>query len=135
MLYKLNVLLQKWKDPNLAWNKTQFPNVPSIRLPADQVWRPDILLYNSAHINIDGTYPTHVVIKDDGSCLWVPPGIFLSTCRINIKWFPFDDQLCELKFGSWTHDGGLLDLRLDTQEADQTTLVPNGEWIVVGWCS
>jgi len=32
---------------------------------------------------------------------WVPPGLFLSTCKIDITWFPFDDQLCEMKFGSW----------------------------------
>jgi len=35
----------------------------------------------------------------------VPPGIFKSTCKIDITWFPFDDQHCEMKFGSWTYDG------------------------------
>lgn len=32
-------------------------------------------------------------------------GIFKSTCKIDITWFPFDDQRCEMKFGSWTYDG------------------------------
>lgn len=35
----------------------------------------------------------------------MPPGIFKSTCKIDITWFPFDDQRCEMKFGSWTYDG------------------------------
>ena len=28
-----------------------------------------------------------------------------STCLIDITWFPFDDQNCEMKFGSWTYNG------------------------------
>lgn len=35
----------------------------------------------------------------------MPPGIFKSTCKIDITWFPFDDQHCDMKFGSWTYDG------------------------------
>uniref|UniRef100_A0A1A9ZEG9 Neurotransmitter-gated ion-channel ligand-binding domain-containing protein n=1 Tax=Glossina pallidipes TaxID=7398 RepID=A0A1A9ZEG9_GLOPL len=53
----------------------------------------------------DGTYATNVVVRNNGSCLYVPPGIFKSTCKIDITWFPFDDQRCEMKFGSWTYDG------------------------------
>ena len=30
---------------------------------------------------------------------------FKSTCKIDITWFPFDDQQCDLKFGSWTYSG------------------------------
>ena len=32
-------------------------------------------------------------------------GIFKSSCPIDITWFPFDDQNCEMKFGSWTYNG------------------------------
>ena len=28
-----------------------------------------------------------------------------STCKIDITWFPFDEQSCAMKFGSWTYDG------------------------------
>lgn len=62
------------------------------------------LIY-SADEGFDGTYPTNVVVKNNGSCLYVPPGIFKSTCKIDITWFPFDDQHCTMKFGSWTYDG------------------------------
>lgn len=61
--------------------------------------------FGSADEGFDGTYPTNVVVRNNGSCLYVPPGIFKSTCKIDITWFPFDDQRCEMKFGSWTYDG------------------------------
>ena len=59
----------------------------------------------SADEKFDGTYQTNVVVSNEGGCLYVPPGIFKSTCQIDITWFPFDEQLCDLKFGSWTYSG------------------------------
>ena len=59
----------------------------------------------SASEAFDGTYPTNVVVTSSGSCTYIPPGIFMSTCKIDITWFPFDDQNCEMKFGSWTYNG------------------------------
>ena len=60
----------------------------------------------SADEAFDGSYPTNVVLTSEGGCTYIPPGIFKSTCKIDITWFPFDDQDCEMKFGSWTYDGG-----------------------------
>ena len=45
------------------------------------------------------------MVTDEGRCTYIPPGIFKSTCQIDITWFPFDDQNCDMKFGSWTYDG------------------------------
>ena len=59
----------------------------------------------SADEKFDGTYQTKMVVSNEGGCLYVPPGIFKSTCKIDITWFPFDDQLFDLKFGSWTYSG------------------------------
>lgn len=57
-------------------------------------------------------------------------GILKSTCYIDVRWFPFDIQKCDLKFGSWTHNGWLLDLQM--MEVDVSTYIPNGEWDLVG---
>lgn len=57
-------------------------------------------------------------------------GIFKSTCYIDVRWFPFDVQRCDLKFGSWTYGGWTLDLQMI--EADITGYIANGEWDLVG---
>ena len=44
-------------------------------------------------------------------------GIFKSTCQIDITWFPFDDQDCEMKFGSWTYNG----LKVGHRQIDRWT--------------
>ena len=42
----------------------------------------------------------------------IPPGIFQSTCKVDMTWFPFDEQECELKFGTWTNHEGLVNLTM-----------------------
>jgi len=50
------------------------------------------------------------VVSYKGDVLWLPAAIFRSTCAVNILYFPFDIQICKLKFGSWTYDGWKLDI-------------------------
>ncbi|XP_058801634.1 acetylcholine receptor subunit alpha-type acr-16-like isoform X2 [Phymastichus coffea] len=123
----------EWNDVNMVWDPSKYGNVRDLRIPPHRLWKPDVLMYNSADEGFDGTYPTNVVVKENGTCLYVPPGIFKSTCKIDITWFPFDDQRCEMKFGSWTYDGFQLDLQLqDEAGGDVSSFITNGEWDLLG---
>uniref|UniRef100_A0A8C5H0N9 Neuronal acetylcholine receptor subunit alpha-7 n=1 Tax=Gouania willdenowi TaxID=441366 RepID=A0A8C5H0N9_GOUWI len=119
-----------WTDIYLSWNPENYPGVQNLRFPSDQVWTPDILLYNSADERFDATFHTNVLVNASGYCQYIPPGILKSTCYIDVRWFPFDVQKCDLKFGSWTHNGWLLDLQM--LDVDTSTYIPNGEWDLVG---
>ncbi|KAI9522981.1 Neuronal acetylcholine receptor subunit alpha-7, partial [Dissostichus eleginoides] len=35
-----------WTDIYLSWNPDNYPGVQNLRFPSNQVWVPDILLYN-----------------------------------------------------------------------------------------
>ncbi|CAO1386146.1 unnamed protein product [Diamesa hyperborea] len=123
----------EWNDMNLRWNSSEYGGVKDLRIPPHRLWKPDVLMYNSADEGFDGTFPTNVVVRNNGSCLYVPPGIFKSTCKIDITWFPFDDQRCEMKFGSWTYDGFQLDVQLqDEAGGDISSFITNGEWDLLG---
>ena len=45
------------------------------------------------------------LVQSDGKVFWPPPTKFRSTCQVDVAYFPFDDQKCLLKLGSWLHDG------------------------------
>ena len=51
------------------------------------------------------TMMTKATLSSDGVVRWEPPSIFKSQCEINVEFFPFDEQNCHMKFGSWTYDG------------------------------
>ncbi|XP_026220480.1 neuronal acetylcholine receptor subunit alpha-7 isoform X1 [Anabas testudineus] len=125
-----NIWLQLyWTDFYLQWNMSDYPGVTNVRFPDNQVWRPDILLYNSADERFDASFHTNILVNSTGYCQYLPPGIFKSTCYIDVRWFPFDVQHCDLKFGSWTYGGWSLDLQMI--EADVTGYIANGEWDLV----
>ncbi|CAL8352323.1 unnamed protein product [Merluccius merluccius] len=125
-----NIWLQLyWIDHYLQWNTSDYPGVTNVRFPDSLVWKPDILLYNSADERFDATFHTNVLVNSSGWCSYIPPGIFKSTCYIDVRWFPFDVQRCDLKFGSWTYGGWSLDLQM--MDADTTGYIANGEWDLV----
>uniref|UniRef100_A0A914W742 Neurotransmitter-gated ion-channel ligand-binding domain-containing protein n=1 Tax=Plectus sambesii TaxID=2011161 RepID=A0A914W742_9BILA len=107
-----------WHDYKLVWKPEEYGNITDVRFPgtSGQIWRPDILLYNSADPNFDSTYPSNFVVYSNGEVTWIPPGILKSSCKIDITWFPFDDQNCYLKFGSWTYNGFAIDLQIDADD-------------------
>ncbi|UXI16395.1 hypothetical protein NH340_JMT02338 [Sarcoptes scabiei] len=121
----------QWTDVNLRWNPEDYGGIETLRISTDRIWIPDVLMYNSADERFDSTFRTNVVVNYTGGCLYVPPGIFKSTCQIDITWFPFDDQRCELKFGSWSHNGLLVDLIQENSSADVSPYLANGEWVLV----
>ncbi|XP_055013416.1 cholinergic receptor, nicotinic, alpha 11 [Boleophthalmus pectinirostris] len=123
-------LRMSWYDHYLQWNQTEHPGVKNLRFSHDQIWTPDILLYNSADDDFDSTFKTNILVNSSGYAEYLPPGIFMSTCNVDVRWFPFDIQKCELKFGSWTYDGWLLDLQMN--DADISGYMPNGEWDLIG---
>ncbi|KHN78634.1 Acetylcholine receptor subunit alpha-type acr-16 [Toxocara canis] len=92
------------------------------------------VLFSSADENFDSTFKSNLLVYSSGEVNWIPPGILKFSCRIDITWFPFDDQICGLKFGSWTFHGFALDLQIDssdlnaTHQMDLSEYVINGEW-------
>jgi len=56
----------------------------------------------SADGKYEVSYKPNVLIHNNGEVQWIPPAIYRSSCPISVKYFPFDEQKCEMKFGSWT---------------------------------
>ena len=69
------------------------------------------LLCVSADGNFTVKLMTKATIHYNGTVVWRPPAIYKSLCPINVKYFPFDEQSCMLKIGSWTYDGFSVDIQ------------------------
>lgn len=125
---------QKWNNPFLRWNSTHYDGIQEINVNPASIWKPDLALYNNADQSSDGSlerFQQHIKVSSDGTNLWLAPTILLSSCKIFVKYFPFDEQNCELKFGSWTYDGFHLDLVKEAEEADVGKFANNGEWELI----
>uniref|UniRef100_A0A1I8I6M2 Neur_chan_LBD domain-containing protein n=1 Tax=Macrostomum lignano TaxID=282301 RepID=A0A1I8I6M2_9PLAT len=146
-------VFQQWHDPNFIWDPASYDNIRVMHIPSEQIWTPDLVLYNNAGGDWDlRSSANKVSVFSDGTVQWKPPIIFKSQCDIDVEFFPFDTQNCTLKLGTWTHNGFLIDLRhvaqmeeallnrrvnFDNCQAfidyavDLSQFVENGEWDIL----
>uniref|UniRef100_A0A1I7ZG55 Neur_chan_LBD domain-containing protein n=1 Tax=Steinernema glaseri TaxID=37863 RepID=A0A1I7ZG55_9BILA len=119
---------QKWHDYRLIWDPMEYGNVTLMHIPGELLWLPDIILYNNAHGSPAVTSVTKLDVLHNGDIVWDPPVIYNSLCKIDIEWFPYDEQYCDMKFGSWTFGGYELDLVHPTTDNVSKEL-ENGETV------
>ncbi|XP_072904749.1 neuronal acetylcholine receptor subunit beta-3-like isoform X1 [Hemitrygon akajei] len=124
-------LKQEWYDYKLSWNPDDYGGINTIRVPSESIWLPDIVLYENADGHFESSLMTKAIVKYNGTVRWAPPASYKSSCTIDVTFFPFDKQNCSMKFGSWTYDGGLVDLILVDEDVDQKDFFDNGEWEIL----
>ncbi|XP_013369657.1 PREDICTED: neuronal acetylcholine receptor subunit alpha-2 [Chinchilla lanigera] len=124
-------LKQEWNDYKLRWNPADFGNITSLRVPSEMIWIPDIVLYNNADGEFAVTHMTKAHLFSTGTVHWVPPAIYKSSCSIDVTFFPFDQQNCKMKFGSWTYDKAKIDLEQMEQMVDLKDYWESGEWAII----
>merc|ERR1719348_1887247 len=132
---------QFWRDYKLKWDPEEYGGVKQLHVPSDHIWRPDIVLYNNADGNFEVTLSTKATLFNTGEVEWKPPAIYHSSCEMDVEYFPFDEQTCVMKFGSWTYDGFQVDLRHKDETKDLpvvdigidlTEFYKSVEWDILG---
>nr|CAD7590990.1 unnamed protein product [Timema genevievae] len=137
-----NVWLEhEWQDHKFRWDPSEYGGVTELYVPSEHIWLPDIVLYNNADGEYVVTTMTKAVLHYTGRVVWTPPAIFKSSCEIDVRYFPFDQQTCFMKFGSWTYDGDQIDLKHINQKfgdnkvefgIDLREYYPSVEWDILG---
>ncbi|CAG9819827.1 unnamed protein product [Phaedon cochleariae] len=129
-------ITQIWVDHHLRWNVSEFAGIKVIRIPYNRVWRPDLILYNNADPQFQSSViNTNVIVSNTGEVVWLSHGIYRSSCDINVEYFPFDLQSCQMKWASWTYDGYQVELVKQTEEGDVSNYQANGEFDLLGFSS
>ena len=68
-------------------------------------------------------------IASNGNNTWLNPVVFQKICELDVSYFPFDDQVCTLKFGSWAFDATkVVTKRFNTTASSNLYYIQNGEW-------
>ena len=76
---------------------------------------------------------TNTIVSASGDVLWLYPALIKTYCTLNVKYFPFDSQNCEIVFISWTFSGDQLDVLYNTSFKNSVYYKPeNQEWAVDG---
>jgi hypothetical protein len=113
---KFNMLItQVWNDEFLRWDVSKHTehnhNPDIISVFADQVWRPDLELYNAAEKPTIYDKNGAVKLFNNGDILYIRPTKYSFSCKLDLIDFPFDTQSCSMTFGSWKYTKKILDIK------------------------
>lgn len=82
-----------------------------------------------------------IIIAIDGTCKYLRQTYiivnlifcFQSSCTIDVTYFPFDQQTCIMKFGSWTFNGDQVSLALYNNKnfVDLSDYWKSGTWDII----
>ena len=107
--------------PSLWWCISKYSIVPRKDLSVMFFWKPrtffsstilfSIHFVSSAETDLEEREAL-ALVHADGLIRWYPHSIFRSSCAIDATNFPFDEQICNMWFGSWTHTSQLVDLQV-----------------------
>ncbi|XP_063291691.1 5-hydroxytryptamine receptor 3A-like [Pelobates fuscus] len=93
---------QIWKDEFLTWDPKDYDNVTEISYSTEKIWTPDMFVVEYVDIEKAPTAP-YVAVNNEGRVLNSKPMQIVTTCNLNIYYFPFDVQNCTFTFTSWIH--------------------------------
>nr|QQY02528.1 acetylcholine-gated chloride channel subunit-1 [Cryptocotyle lingua] len=123
--------LYRWPDYHLVWNPEEYENITQINIPTSKLWTPDILLYNYADERLEELRECAATVTHDGIVEWHPMAIYKSTCKVKIKYFPYDRQNCSLQFSTWAHDNSRVNISQYGQGQLIEDYTPSPEWDLV----
>merc|ERR1719209_947610 len=108
-----------WKDYRLQWDEKKFGNVSILRVYPGDLWLPDLELFNSKEyreFSLAAQYknePCMALVYPDGEVVFIPPvDIKVHCANFSFSAGPMDEQECNIKIGSWTYDGHIIDMSL-----------------------
>lgn len=90
-------------------------------------------LFHSVAGEFDGLQNYRADVQSDGTVSYNFPTMIECSCKINVRYFPFDTQSCVMEFGSWIYHGLELDIFPKNSKGDMSNLLANSEWNFVSF--
>ncbi|KAL3097079.1 hypothetical protein niasHS_002795 [Heterodera schachtii] len=105
-------LEEYWQDEFLRWEPSKFGDIRQLHVPAEMIWRPDLLVYNNANMNVrESEMMTNALVQHDGRVSLFRAIITDITCHLNLVWVNHRHMICHLMLASWSYDGSQVMLR------------------------
>ncbi|XP_053402935.1 neuronal acetylcholine receptor subunit alpha-2-like [Mercenaria mercenaria] len=118
-----------WIDAKMTWNPQSYGGIESIKASYEDVWVPELILMNPAEeANTLGMKWQTVLFLSNGLAYWIPGNLIKSTCTVDMTYYPFDTQICEVTFTVWGYSESEVALKAPILQADIKYYEGNNIW-------
>ncbi|XP_069121971.1 neuronal acetylcholine receptor subunit alpha-3-like [Argopecten irradians] len=118
-----------WGDYYLSWHPGYYNGIDHLYIPQSEIWKPDLALVNGySKMKELGNDMILTYVQYDGEVQWFPSEVFETKCNIDITYFPFDEQICDIEIGIWTSLVGDILIHRGQTGVSLKEYQENGEW-------
>ncbi|XP_067652392.1 neuronal acetylcholine receptor subunit alpha-9-II-like [Haliotis asinina] len=122
-----------WHDNLLSWNASQYGDIDFIMVPQTKIWLPDYVIDNDVSAKtVLGNADTLVFIRNSGKITWEPGMVSETSCKIDIRKYPFDTQTCSIDFLPWMTTSKFMNTTVPSNKIQMSAFVPHGEFTIAG---
>ncbi|XP_076114037.1 neuronal acetylcholine receptor subunit alpha-6-like [Mytilus galloprovincialis] len=91
-----------WHDSRLTWNTVDYNNTNTVTFLQEDIWTPTLVITNP-FFKIDQIGNDFMTVRyfSNGLAYWTPGEILISSCSVDITYFPFDEQICTIRLMAW----------------------------------
>lgn len=130
-LSTVGFLLVTWRDERVTWSPASYAGVQSILASPSDVWVPELTLANPFDtIKAIGTNLSKVRFLFNGVAVWSPGDILKSTCTVDVTYYPFDIQTCDLLLYPWSYTSREINISSVESTFQLDHYSENGVWIL-----
>lgn len=122
----------QWTDERLVWTPSDFGGKWSMLLHPEDIWRPQIYALQSFKTIQEITKVSMMVrLLSSGEIIWKTGNVLKVGCSVDVTYFPFDTQACEVTLSGWAYKND--ELLLYTTESIILTqfLNQNSQWDIL----
>ncbi|GFS05837.1 neuronal acetylcholine receptor subunit alpha-7 [Elysia marginata] len=125
----LNLLIGlHWTDEIRKWNATRYGGLTAVDVTTDDIWIPKLLNGNSvSKRDTFGTDYAPLSILNSGRVVHLPGGILHTSCLLDMTYYPFDSQRCNIQLFSGS-TARFVTLAAASAKLDKESYIENPEW-------
>uniref|UniRef100_A0A8C5R6A6 5-hydroxytryptamine receptor 3A-like n=2 Tax=Leptobrachium leishanense TaxID=445787 RepID=A0A8C5R6A6_9ANUR len=121
-----------WKNEFVSWNPEEMCNISFITFPLSRFWLPDLSIFEQVMEETDSWMP-YANVTFEGMVTAAKPAKITTTCALDVYYFPFDLQNCNITIHSFMHHDKNIILKSSTNASQmkKETLryfLDLGEW-------
>lgn len=121
-----------WIDARLAWTPSSHNSIYTMTLPETKVWVPNLMIgnpYDKIETLGKGILPVTYVYN--GVAYWSPGDVISSGCEVDVTYYPFDTQFCNVMFMCWGYTPSEVVTVAQTPEIQTAYFSEHGTWDIV----
>ncbi|CAJ0594932.1 unnamed protein product [Cylicocyclus nassatus] len=119
-----------WNDARLVWNSSDFDDIEGFYINQNLIWKADIAVFNSRSLTDVASDAKHAYVKSSGDISLFVYNSVSFLCLMNVRNFPFDEQVCSIEFASYTFTSQELQLNCIMPKHYNSVSASNNEWII-----